>query len=47
MPIEHELTGFALLQAIKHYLDPHNIMNPRKLGFGTSNPESDQKRATI
>ncbi|MFX1563750.1 MAG: FAD-binding oxidoreductase [Promethearchaeota archaeon] len=30
---EHGSSGFALLQAIKQYLDPNNIMNPGKLGF--------------
>ncbi|MFX1563729.1 MAG: FAD-binding oxidoreductase [Promethearchaeota archaeon] len=30
---EHGSAGFALLQAIKQYLDPINIMNPGKLGF--------------
>jgi len=34
MSIEHGETGFALLQAIKQYLDPNNIMNPGKLGLG-------------
>ncbi len=30
---EHGSAGFALLQAIKQYLDPNNIMNPGKLGL--------------
>ncbi|MFX1491890.1 MAG: FAD-binding oxidoreductase [Promethearchaeota archaeon] len=34
MPREHGSSGFALLQAIKDYLDPNNIMNPGKLGLG-------------
>ncbi|MFX1582743.1 MAG: FAD-binding oxidoreductase [Promethearchaeota archaeon] len=33
MATEHGSTGFALLQAIKQYLDPNNILNPGKLGF--------------
>ncbi|MFX1564797.1 MAG: FAD-binding oxidoreductase [Promethearchaeota archaeon] len=33
MPTEHGPAGFALLQAIKWYLDPNNILNPGKLGF--------------
>ncbi|MFW9986557.1 MAG: FAD-linked oxidase C-terminal domain-containing protein, partial [Candidatus Odinarchaeota archaeon] len=33
-PREHGSSGFALLQAIKDYLDPNNIMNPGKLGLG-------------
>jgi alkyldihydroxyacetonephosphate synthase len=33
MPVEHGSTGFALLQAIKRYLDPNDIMNPGKLGL--------------
>lgn len=40
MPIEHGESGFALLQAIKYYLDPNNIMNPRKLGLGPKNTET-------
>lgn len=36
MPKEHGSEGFALLQAIKQYLDPKNIMNPGKLGLGSS-----------
>ncbi len=34
MPKEHGSSGFALLQAIKQYLDPNNILNPGKLGLG-------------
>jgi len=33
MPKEHGPAGFALLQAIKRYLDPNSIMNPDKLGL--------------
>jgi alkyldihydroxyacetonephosphate synthase len=36
MPIEHGQAGFALLQAVKQYLDPNNVMNPGKLGFQTA-----------
>lgn len=36
MEKEHGTEGFALLQAIKQYLDPQNIMNPGKLGLGKS-----------
>ena len=36
MPVEHGASGFALLQAIKAYLDPNNILNPGKLGLGTT-----------
>ena len=36
MPKEHGSSGFALLQAIKHYLDPNNIMNPGKMGLGST-----------
>jgi alkyldihydroxyacetonephosphate synthase len=36
MPTEHGSSGFALLQAIKDYLDPNNIMNPGKLGLGAA-----------
>jgi len=35
MPTEHGPAGFALLQAIKRYLDPNNILNPGKLGLGS------------
>ena len=42
MPIEHGASGFALLQAIKSYLDPNNILNPGKLGLGTA-PVKQQK----
>jgi alkyldihydroxyacetonephosphate synthase len=34
MVTEHGPAGFKLLQAIKSYLDPNNIMNPNKLGLG-------------
>jgi len=34
MPKEHGPAGFALLQSIKQYLDPNNILNPGKLGLG-------------
>jgi alkyldihydroxyacetonephosphate synthase len=26
--------GFQVLEGLKHALDPHNIMNPGKMGFG-------------
>jgi alkyldihydroxyacetonephosphate synthase len=42
MPLEHGPAGFALLEAIKHHLDPNNILNPGKLGLGaTGNNASD------
>ena len=43
MPVEHGTTGFALLQAIKRYLDPNNIMNPGKLGLQTVQPTKNNK----
>jgi alkyldihydroxyacetonephosphate synthase len=35
MATEHGPAAFALLQAIKRYLDPNNILNPGKLGLGS------------
>jgi len=46
MPIEHGETGFALLQAIKQYLDPNNIMNPGKLGFGNETSKFPKEGAS-
>jgi alkyldihydroxyacetonephosphate synthase len=35
MATEHGPAGFALLQAIKRFLDPNNVLNPGKLGLGS------------
>ncbi|MFX1474355.1 MAG: FAD-binding oxidoreductase [Promethearchaeota archaeon] len=46
MPVEHGPVGFALLEAIKQYLDPHNILNPGKLGLGSkASPSTDTPTA--
>jgi alkyldihydroxyacetonephosphate synthase len=40
MAIEHGPSGFALLEAIKQFLDPNNIMNPGKIGLGDESKNS-------
>ncbi len=44
MPLEHGETGFSLLQAIKQFLDPNNIMNPGKLGLGVSHKGGEKNQ---
>lgn len=38
LAMEHGEDGVAVMRAIKHALDPQNIMNPGKILYGTPRP---------